>query len=282
MLVNKNGKHPVMIGASIIHTTKEFDDFHYLIKQLQIHCKGFESLRAYGTDGEINIDNACACDLPEAVHVRCKIHLADNIESKLIELSFGKGARSHIQTSIFGRRIGEVREKGLADASTADKFDEMLENIREEWEEVELSQHPGSPKFHSWFNSRLAHVMKENVIDPIREIAGLASPPEYYTQNVAECSNMVIKADTGRKMEWAKFCISLQETSERQERECKRTIHQMGEYRLSAEFKNLKVKSDVWLTRKSSIQKEAYLKKCFQALIRQAWALCRRREGPGR
>ena len=264
MLVNKDGKHPVMVGPSIIHTTKEFEDYHYLIKQLQVHCKGFENLRAYGTDGETNIDNACACDLPEAVHVRCKIHLADNIDSKLIELSFGKDARSRIQTSIFGRRIGEVREKGLADANTADEFDEMLENIREEWDEVELSQHLGNPKFHSWFKSRLANVMKENVIAPIREIAGLGSPPEHYTQNAAECSNRVIKSDAGRKMEWAEFCISLQETSERQERECKRAIHQMGEYRLSAEFKHLEVKSDVWITKKSSIQKEAYLKKCFQ------------------
>ena len=85
-----SGKHPVMVGPSIIHMTKEFKDYHYLASQLKKTCKGFDSLPAYGTDGEINPVKAFICELPESVHLRCKIHLADDIESKLSKLAFWK------------------------------------------------------------------------------------------------------------------------------------------------------------------------------------------------
>ena len=58
MFVNKqSGKHPVFIGPSIIHMTKEFEDYHYLATLLKTHCKNFETLTAFGTDGEINLAN---------------------------------------------------------------------------------------------------------------------------------------------------------------------------------------------------------------------------------
>lgn len=113
-------KHPVMVGPSIIHMTKEFEDYHYLASQLKKTCKGFDSLLAYGTDDEINL-----VELLELVHLRCKIHLADNIESKLSKLSFGKKERQIILPSIFGRRSGDTWDKCLADAVSANKFDQV-------------------------------------------------------------------------------------------------------------------------------------------------------------
>ena len=195
--------------------------------------------------------------------MRCKIHICDNIEEKLKNLSFGKSARGEIINTIFGRRLGEERVKGLADAESADDFDSMLEDVKEDWDRVESTQRSGKPKFHEWFKMRLGQVFKENVIAPIRQIAGLGSPPEFYTQNVAECVNMIIKADAGRKMGWADFCRSLQETVERQEREWKKAVHQMGEYRLSPQFKHLEVRSDKWIAM-TIAQKEAHLKKVFE------------------
>jgi hypothetical protein len=104
--------------------------------------------------------------------------------------------------------------------------------------------------------------MKENVISPIRQIAGLGSPPEFYTQNVAECCNRVIKADAGHKKGWSDFCLSIQETAELQEREMKRAIHQGGEYRLASAFQHLEVKAGVWVDMDNA-QREAHYKRCF-------------------
>ena len=113
------------------------------------------------------------------------------------------------------------------------------------------------PKFHSWFKQHLGQVMKENIIAPIRKIAGLGSPPEFYTQNVAECCNSIIKGDAGTKMEWSDFCVSVQETAEQQEREVKKAVHQMGEYRLAPKFKHLKVRADKWL-KMTNAQREGH------------------------
>ncbi|XP_028415784.1 uncharacterized protein LOC114539357 [Dendronephthya gigantea] len=60
--------------------------------------------------------------------------------SKLTTLSFGKNARQAILNSIFGRRIGAMREKGLAHAGSADEFDSMLQQMKKEWCEVESTQ----------------------------------------------------------------------------------------------------------------------------------------------
>ncbi len=105
MFVNKDsGKHPVVIGPSITHSTKEFEDYHYLASQLKTHCNKFESLTAFGTDGEVNIANAFVCELPGSIHLRCKIHLHDNIDRKLSSLSFEKKARQEVLNSTFGMR----------------------------------------------------------------------------------------------------------------------------------------------------------------------------------
>lgn len=268
MFVTTEGKHPAVIGPSILHTTKEFEDYHYLPKLLKEHCKGFESLQAYGTDGELNILNAFICQLPDAYHLRCKIHLSDNFDNKLRDLSFSTDARKSILSSIFGRRKGDAREKGLADASSADDFDEMLAALKNEWDGLEKEQHSGEPKFHSWFQERYSQVMKEYVISPIREIAGLGSPPEFYTQNVAECCNKIIKGDASHKMAWSEFCLSLKESVELQERELKKAIHQLGEFRLSPQFRHLEVRCDKWL-KMTTAQREAHLKRCFSKPLDQ-------------
>ena len=111
-----------MVGPSIIYMIIEFEDYHYLASQLIKTCKGFDSLPAYGTDDEINLVNAFISELPESLHLRCKIRLADNIESKLSKLSFGKKERQIILSSIFGRGSGDTRDKCLADPVSADEF----------------------------------------------------------------------------------------------------------------------------------------------------------------
>ena len=135
MFVNKqSGKHPVFVGPSIIHMPKEFEEYsyHYLASLLKTHCKNFETLTAFGTDGEINLANAFVCELPDAIHLRCKIHLSENIERKLVKLPFGKDGRQNVLGTIFGRRKGDSRTKALVDAYSAEEFDEMLATLETE------------------------------------------------------------------------------------------------------------------------------------------------------
>ncbi|KAK3746678.1 hypothetical protein QZH41_020587, partial [Actinostola sp. cb2023] len=70
--------------------------------------------------------------------------------------------------------------------------------------------------------------------------------------------------DAAHKMVWSEFCLSLQETVEQQEREFKKAVHQMGEFRLSPQFHHLEVRCDKWL-KMTPAQREAHLKRCFNS-----------------
>lgn len=135
---------------------------------LKTHCKKYEALTAFGTDGtdgEINLANAFVCELPAAIHLRCKIHLSENIERKLTNLLFEKDAPQNILNTIFGRRKGDSRTKALVDACSAEEFDDMLDALETQWRVLEATQRSGEPRFHSWFKCHIAVVMKN-----IREI----------------------------------------------------------------------------------------------------------------
>ena len=84
-------------------------------------------------------------------------------------------------------------------ASRSDGFDQMLEEVKSWCCKVESTLHSGEPEFPAWFMQHLGQVMKENVIAPIRQIAGLGATLEFYTQNVAECCNNMMKGDADTK-----------------------------------------------------------------------------------
>ncbi|XP_028403982.1 uncharacterized protein LOC114526581 [Dendronephthya gigantea] len=265
MFVHKqSGTHQVIVGPSILHMTKEFEDYHFLASQLKIRCEKFESLTAFGSDGEINIANAFVCKLPHAIHLRCKIHLSDNIERKLVSLSFDKNAQRKIVNTIFGQRTDDKFVMALADAKTPEEFDKMLEDLEPKCKEVEISQHPGNPEFFACFKDHLATVMKENVIARVRQSAGLGSPPEFYTQNASECVNSVVKRNAGGKKEWSHFCLSLEDTAKSQQEELQKAVYGMGEYRLSKDFQHLAKKLNQWVEM-SAAQRNTHMKRCFVA-----------------
>ena len=56
--------------------TKEFEDYHYLATLLKTHCKNFETLTAFGTDGEINLANGSYANshMPSTLGARFREH----------------------------------------------------------------------------------------------------------------------------------------------------------------------------------------------------------------
>lgn len=106
-------------------------------------------------------------------------------------------------------------------------------------------------------------ILTSNVIAPVRQSAGLGCPLEFYTQNVPECSYSVVKRNAGHtKKEWPDFCVSLGSTTQNQERELTKVLHEMGKYRLSSDFKHLEVKADRWLGMTSN-QRDTHIKRSF-------------------
>ena len=47
--------------------------------------------------------------------------------------------------------------------------------------------------FHQWFMKYEYHIIKDTMLKPIREKAGLGSPPLQFSTNASECVNAILK-----------------------------------------------------------------------------------------
>ena len=76
-VVNENDKHPVMIGPTLIHSSKDQPNFTVLFQEITTKKPSLAtSLRAYGTEA---LSAAAAETFPLATHLRCANHLKVNI-----------------------------------------------------------------------------------------------------------------------------------------------------------------------------------------------------------
>ncbi|CAH3133604.1 unnamed protein product, partial [Porites lobata] len=79
--------------------------------------KDTSGVLAYGTDGEENLFKAMSQVFVDAKHLRCDIHLRDNVKRKLSELGISGSVADEIVCDIFGKVLGEVTEGGLVDCT---------------------------------------------------------------------------------------------------------------------------------------------------------------------
>ena len=140
---------------------------------------------AVGTDGELAIVKALLVVFSDnTLHLRCFIHMKDNIQRKLSDLLLPESTREVIVRDIFGTQQGTVYIKGLLDATDRSEFDQHLLSLKEKWDELEYSINPHKdPQFYHWLLKNEAEDMKSSMIASVRESAGLGSPPVAYTTN---------------------------------------------------------------------------------------------------
>ena len=139
---NPDGKSPVMFGPMIVHVRKDFTAYHYFLSSLVGQRQKLSSLQAYGTDGELALENALATTFPQAQHVRCFLHFRDNIQRKLRELK-----SCMIVKDIMG--CPSQLQLGLVDSESVD---DLLARFERRWNEFE-KPYNSPPFFHSWFVS---------------------------------------------------------------------------------------------------------------------------------
>ena len=89
-VVNKTtGVSPTFIGLIYVHTEKTFEAYHHFFSTLVKLEPKLMAIRAVGTDGEQVLVNAVRAVFPEGlVHLRCFIHMKDNICRKLTDMLF--------------------------------------------------------------------------------------------------------------------------------------------------------------------------------------------------
>ena len=102
------GKSPAFYGPIFVHTEKTYESYFHFFSTLLKLEPSLTKLIAVGTDGEQAIVKALKAIFPNTVHLRCFIHMKDNIRRKLTELLLPESVRENILHDIFGKQQGST------------------------------------------------------------------------------------------------------------------------------------------------------------------------------
>lgn len=102
--------HPVFIGPCFIHMQQETQTYYSFLSCLRGKKDALRDLKAYGSDGEVSLLNALIAAFPDAIGLRCFIHMKDNIENHLQnKLHVKAEVKSAIIHDIFGHVVGDTK-----------------------------------------------------------------------------------------------------------------------------------------------------------------------------
>lgn len=125
LLQHHRGKSPVMFGPMFVHIRKDFSTIIFSTSSLVGQRPQLSSLKVFGTDCEVALENALATTFPCAHHVRCFLHFCSNIERKLDKLAIPRDVASEIMNDVMV--CPTQLQRGLIDAESTNKLDKMLE-----------------------------------------------------------------------------------------------------------------------------------------------------------
>ena len=238
---NACGKSPVMIGPLFVHVRKDFATYHFFSSSLVGQRPQLSSLIAFGTDGELALENALTASFPRAQHVRCFLHFRRNIEKKLREFHVPQHVSVEIVKDIMG--CPTQLEHGLVDADSEMKMNGLLSRFESRWNELE-KPYNSPPLFYSWFMKYCRDNVAKHMLQDVRIKAGLGSPPTPYYTNEVESKNKVLKESVQYKSsQLPDFIDKMKALMHEQQLEIERAVIGSGEYRLKDQYKNLAVNS---------------------------------------
>ena len=137
-------------------------------------------------------------------------------------------------------------ELGLVDADSESELDAMLNSLENIWNDREKPFN-SPPEFHSWFRLYSRDVIAKSMLRPVREKAGLGSPPEPYYTNDIESKNNILKQHVNRKSSHLpEFVDKMKEIMTEQRNEIEKAIAPCGEYRVISQYNNLSCDRSKW------------------------------------
>ena len=241
-------KHPTMVGPVLIHQQTDFASFYNFAATLISHNKKLRSTLCFGTDGDKALVEGFAHNFPYALQLRCFIHFKKNVQEKLRTSGFPSSVSDKVLADIFGKHTGSVYKEGLVDCVSEEAFDDMMQHLKEVWDEYERPFAPaGGPHFHSYFARYQAEVVKYHMRRDLREAAGLGFPPTIFTTNASKSVNAVLKKKVDYKQhQWPKFNDHLKQVVEGQRDEVIRCLSGRGQYRLCPQYSHLSTSILEW------------------------------------
>ena len=272
LLRTDKGSHPVLIGPGILHKQKLCTSYKTLPLLMLKYCAGTNGVLVYGTDGEENMVKAFSEAYPDAKHLRCDIHMKDNVKRKLSPLGITGLTAQEIISDIFGKKVDGGLDGGLVDLTSDKEFDDAVASILDKWSTI----HENGPKFVEYFLKEKADVIRETATADIRSVCGLGYPPKVYTQNANECMNRLIKAEDNsnyfkKEKSLLPYIERIKSEIQRQQNEQFLAVIRRGQYHLTDEFSFLKVEERNFY-KMTDLQKKSLKNKFFSTQMTEIQA----------
>jgi hypothetical protein len=261
------GKHPFLLGPILVHQCKDFIAFNYFISTLIAHERKLKNVKAFGTDGDPALIEALSHNFPDALQLRCSIHLKRNIAEKLKSRGISSSDIQEFLADIFGKQCGNTFQEGLIDSKNAVDFHHRLKACKVLWEERDAIL-DDAPSFFDYFNHHYATIISNTMLKDVRTAAGLGSPPSKFTTNASESLNAVIKRKVDySETQWSLFNDRMKELVFEQRDEVIRAISGRGEYRLCKGYEYLQILPQEW-AKMTPDQRKRHIKKFDAAALR--------------
>ena len=237
-------KHPVLIGPLFVHVKKDFQTYHFFASSLVSKRPELAQLQCFGTDGETAIVKAFSAVFTKAIHLRCFLHFRQNIERKLQELRVSSAITKEYRKDIFGDP--QCLQLGLVDVCSKAELINKLNSLEEKWNNLERPFH-SPPGFFEWFQEHSLEVVADCMIRPLREQAGLGSPPTPYYTNDIESKNNILKQHLQRKAsQLPEFVENMKALIIEQRSEIEKAVAMYGEYRVVSCHSKLACERQKW------------------------------------
>ena len=126
----RTGKHPIVMGPILIHRRKQFSNYYYFMSSLVELRPSLSEIQAFGTDGEIALQQGMSKPCHSAKFLRCFGHFKTNIKDKLSSLGVAKQYHSTFLRDIFGHDTDALHHEGLVDSDNEDVFQAKLVSLK--------------------------------------------------------------------------------------------------------------------------------------------------------
>ena len=120
----------------------------------------------------------------------------------------------------------------MVDFSDNDDFQSKLEPLLIKWENLETSISSNLNDFIQYFVSNKVDVVRDTMLQPIREECGLGNPPDIFTTNPSKSVNDMLKHKVDyKKNDLPAFVEKIREFINEQNNELQRAVINRGKYR---------------------------------------------------
>lgn len=263
-------KSPVMLGPTLVHYRKTFSTYLFFASCMISLNKNLKGLCAFGADGEAALTDAFCHEFPEATRLTCFNHVRRNIKDEMHKLAIPEELQSEVLNDIFGKRVGSTLLTGLVDSQSVTAFENKLAHLMKKWlfydhDEEEEGNLGSFTQFCSWFGIYKKEIIRDTMLLPVCEQAGLGSPPDPFYNNASECINNVIKVKVDyKKNELPVFISKVLDLIEEQQQEAEKAVLGNGKYVLRCS--SLEVPQQKWYTMSREMRKQ-HLKRFNNASI---------------